>query len=99
MALIEVNWNPGRRELKQFALLWVGFFGLLGAYCLWVKGAPHAATVFWVVAAAGLAGYFLPGLMRPVYILWMALAADRLGHLAPVAARRFSISWLLRLDC
>jgi hypothetical protein len=74
MALIEVNWNPVRRELKQFALLWLGFFGLMGAYCLWGKGSPAAATAFWVVAAAGLLGYFQPRVLRPVYILWMALA-------------------------
>jgi hypothetical protein len=74
MALVEVNWNPGRRELKQFALLWIGFFGLIGAYCLWANGSPSAATAFWIVAAAGLAGYAFPNLLRPVYILWMALA-------------------------
>ena len=32
MALVEINWNPSRRELKQFGLLWVVFFGLIGAY-------------------------------------------------------------------
>jgi hypothetical protein len=74
MALVEVNWNPGRRELRQFALLWIGFFGLIGAYFLWMKGSSSAATVFWLVAAAAIPGYFHPGFLRPVYILWMALA-------------------------
>jgi hypothetical protein len=74
MALIEINWNPDRRELRQFALLWIGFFGLIGAYFLWVKGSQPAAMAFWVAAAAGIPGYFRPGLLRPVYVLWMALA-------------------------
>jgi hypothetical protein len=74
MALLDVNWNPDRRELRQFALLWVGFFGLVGAYCVWMKDAPTAAAAFWVVAGLGLVGYFLPAVLRPVYILWMALA-------------------------
>jgi hypothetical protein len=74
MALIEINWNPSRRELRQFALLWIGFFGLAGAYCLWVVSSQTAATAFWVVSTAGLAGYFAPSLLRPIYVVWMALA-------------------------
>ena len=57
MALIEVNWNPGRRELKQFALLWLGFFGLVGAYCLWRKASLPAAAAFWLVAALSTRSY------------------------------------------
>jgi hypothetical protein len=74
MALVEINWNPSRRELKQFGLLWVGFFGLIGAYCLWFQDSRPAAATFWVIAAAGLAGFFAPGALRPVYVLWMAVA-------------------------
>ena len=74
MSLIEVNWNPDRRELRQFALLWLGFFGLVGAYCYWGKSLPSAAVAFWVAAAAGIVGYFLPGMLRPIYVAWMTLA-------------------------
>jgi hypothetical protein len=81
MALIEVNWNPDRRELKQFALLWTGFFGLIGAYVLVRHGESTAAAVFGMLAALGIVGYVRPGVLRPVYILWMALA--------------FPIGWLI----
>ena len=74
MALLEVNWNPDRRELKQFALMWIGFFGLFGAYSLFLNGTSGAALVLWAVAATGLVGYFRPGMLRPVYVVWMALA-------------------------
>ena len=74
MALLEVNWNPGRRELRQFAMLWLGFFALVGVYCLYGKGSLTAAAIFWGVAAVGLVGCVQPGFLRPVYILWMALA-------------------------
>jgi hypothetical protein len=74
MALLDVNWNPGRHELKQFALLWIGFFGLIGAYCLGGKDSLPAAAALWAVAAAGLVGYLRPGFLWPVYILWMVLA-------------------------
>jgi hypothetical protein len=74
MSIVEVNWNPDRRQLQQFALLWLGFFAVVGAYCLWANGAERAAIVFWIVAAMGLVSYFVPYLLRPVYIVWMALA-------------------------
>jgi hypothetical protein len=74
MALLDVNWNPDRRELKHFAILWLVVFGLIGAYCFWGRDSLPAASAFWAVAAAGFAGYFRPGFLRPVYILWMALA-------------------------
>jgi hypothetical protein len=74
MALVEVNWNPDRRQLKQFALLWIGFFGILGAIGLWAGYSPTAVTALWLIAAAGIVGYFIPHVMRPVYVVWMALA-------------------------
>jgi hypothetical protein len=74
MALLDVNWNPSRRELRQFAMLWVGFFGLIGLYVWWGGDAPRATTVLWALAAAGLLGLFMPSAVRPVYVLWMALA-------------------------
>lgn len=74
MALLEVNWNPNRRELRQFALLWLAFFALVGVYCLWTKSSPTAGMVLWGIAALGIVGFVRPGVLRPMYILWMALA-------------------------
>ena len=74
MSLIEVNWNPNRRELRQFALLWTAFFAIMGAIALWAKHSPTTATVCWCIAPLGLVGALLPAAVRPVYITWMALA-------------------------
>jgi hypothetical protein len=74
MALIHVNWNPGHRELRQFSLAWIAFFGLVGAYCWWAKDAAPAAVVLWLVAIAGVAGLFRPPWIRPVYVVLTALA-------------------------
>jgi hypothetical protein len=74
MALLDVNWKPARRELRQFALMWIGFFGLIGMYALWRHDSLRAAVVLWIVAATGLAGVLRPGVFRPVYLVWMALA-------------------------
>lgn len=74
MALLDVNWKPSQRELKQFAMLWIGFFGLIGVYVLWRNDSLRAAAVLWIVAAAGLAGVVRPSVFRPVYLVWMTLA-------------------------
>lgn len=74
MALLQINWNPNRRELRQFAALWVGFFGLIGLYYLLVNGSSTAAGVLWAVSAVGVVGWFVPSFIRPPYVVWIALA-------------------------
>jgi hypothetical protein len=73
MALLDINWKPSHRELKVFALMWIGFFALIGAWALWRHESQQAAVIFWVVAAAGLVGLVRPSVFRPVYVVWMAL--------------------------
>jgi saxitoxin biosynthesis operon SxtJ-like protein len=74
MALLEINWNPDRRELRQFAVLCVVIFGLIGVDCLLRRGSLPAAAIFEAIAAAGVVGYFRPSFLRPVYVAWMAVA-------------------------
>ena len=74
MALLEIKWNPSRRELKQFAALWIGFFGLLGLMVLLRKSSWPAAAGCWIVAVAGLVGLFRPTFLRRAYVVWMCLA-------------------------
>ncbi|MEX2140396.1 MAG: SxtJ family membrane protein [Pirellulales bacterium] len=74
MALLQINWNPNRRELRQFAALWVGFFGLIGVYCLLVSGSLTAAVALWAISVIGIVGWFVPSFIRPPYVVWLALA-------------------------
>lgn len=84
MALIQINWNPDRRQLRSFAIIWLLFFtlvglvlawrsGLLGGYALQPGATWSAPVALWgvavVVSAIGLA---FPAAIRPVYLLWMA---------------------------
>src|SRR5438093_6772993 len=81
MALIEINWNPDRKQLRQFAIMWFVFFVLAGTVIAWRKGligsGPPTATwlvpqILWtlavMVSAVGLA---FPAAIRPVYLFWM----------------------------
>ena len=75
MALVEINWHPSRRELRQFAGIW---FPLLGALIGWVvlrkTGSwPAALTVWGVTLLVSVVGLAAPGVMRPIFVGWMAL--------------------------
>ena len=79
--MIEIDWKPDARKLREFAVVWLVGFGLIGLAVAWKGGALSgkapwtAPIVLWVVAAAvGLVGSACPEAVRPVYIAWMAIA-------------------------
>jgi carbamoyltransferase len=74
MAVLDINWRPDQRQLRQFSLLWIAFFGLIAAYAWWYKESPAAAVSFLFVSFAGIVGWFRPEFLRPIYVVWMALA-------------------------
>jgi TRAP-type C4-dicarboxylate transport system permease small subunit len=75
MAIIEIKRNPGRRELLWFGLLFLIFFGIIGAMIYWKFDAPTTAYRVWI-AAVLLAGlyYVCPPVRRPLYLGWMYAA-------------------------
>jgi len=74
MAMIEINWKPTRKELRQFAGIWLVFFGAFGAWRYYM-GSHAVAQWLWLAAAAvGIPGLILPALVRPIYVGWMVLA-------------------------
>jgi len=75
MAVLEINWKPSSKELRQFAGLWLGFFAALGGYFYYHDPASSVARV--VLAAAllvGVPGLVVPAMMRPIYVTWMIAA-------------------------
>jgi hypothetical protein len=74
MAMLEVNWNPGRKELRQFAGLWIVFFGGVAAWMLYRYGPGAWPTGVGCMALVGAPGLVFPGIMKPIYIGWMAAA-------------------------
>jgi hypothetical protein len=76
MALIDVNWKPGAKELRQFALLFLIFGGVFGTLIYFFKDWPLLVSqIMWIGGAVvGLAGLAVPALVRPVYVVMMALA-------------------------
>jgi hypothetical protein len=80
MALIEVNWNPARRQLRSFGVVCVIAFGAIGVWVYVRHGlfgvklpAPAALTTalaLWAVALLCCALTWLaPRALRPLYVL------------------------------
>lgn len=74
MAMIEVNWNPSRKELRQFAGLWILFFGSIGAWIYSGSGAGPWPTGLAAVSLVGIPGLVFPSIMKPIYVAWMTAA-------------------------
>lgn len=73
--MLEIDWNPGRKELRQFAGIWLLFFCAVAAYLYlrtdhgWLS--PYLGALAVVIGGIGLA---VPPLIKPVYVAWMAAA-------------------------
>ena len=74
MALIEVNLNPSKQELKWFGLIILVFFALVGGIVWWTAMAPRAAgAVVSFGAVLCVAYYAIAPLRLPMYLGWMHL--------------------------
>ena len=69
-AMISIQWNPERKQLRQFAAIWFpAFCGLLG----WIVGAKtgqwQAVQIAWAVCGVqAAAGVMVPPAIRPVFV-------------------------------
>jgi hypothetical protein len=72
MTWSDIPRNPSRRTLRQFAGLWLLFFGGLGCRHLLGQDRPVSGCLFLAVAlGAGLPGLMRPQLLRPIFVGWM----------------------------
>lgn len=66
---------PSRRELRQFAVLWLVFFGVAAAWrVVNARVGPVAGGLFVLSGVLGLIGVVWPGSMRGIYRAWMVAA-------------------------
>ncbi|KKL83915.1 hypothetical protein LCGC14_1969970 [marine sediment metagenome] len=79
MALVQINWNPPRRQLRWFGLAGVAVFGVVGAVIFfthrifWFElSAPAARATGWalwaVAAGCGVLAPTVPAALRPLYV-------------------------------
>ena len=71
----DIPFDPSRATLRQFAGLWLVFFGGLALWQGLVRGQTGLAALFAVLALTiGPLGLLRPGWVRPIYVGWMVLA-------------------------
>jgi hypothetical protein len=71
----DIPFRPAEKMLRQFAGLWVLFFGGFAAYQGLVRGRPMFALALAALAiVVGVAGLVRPAWIRPIFVGWMVLA-------------------------
>ncbi|MFM7843419.1 MAG: hypothetical protein ACKPEY_04200 [Planctomycetota bacterium] len=66
MALIEINWNPTSRQLRQFA--GIGLIALPSAGYVWGGSWPAIGMLAALGSGLALAGYLRPAVVRPFFL-------------------------------
>ena len=68
--MIAIQWNPGQKQLRQFAGIWFpAFCALVGWSIARKTGHWHEVEIGWAVAGAiFLAGLVFPPLIRPIFV-------------------------------
>ena len=73
MKLVEINWNPTNRQLRQFALICLFALPLVGWF--WGLGLVVIAWLAGVGLVLALAGIAVPKAIKPVFLALTILAA------------------------
>ena len=70
----DIPFRPATRTLRQFAGLWILFFGFGAVWQALVKGNTTAAVVLGLLAVTvGPVGLVWPRVVRPIFVGWMVV--------------------------
>jgi hypothetical protein len=74
--MIDINWNPSRREIRQFCGIGLPLASLaLGWLLLYRTGSWRTSVVIWIAGTlAGLLGTAAPGVGRGMFVTATAVA-------------------------
>jgi hypothetical protein len=71
----DIQFDPSRKTLRQFAGLWLVFFTGLAAWEYFGRAHPTFALILAILAVTvGPLGLIAPKALRPIYVGWMVLA-------------------------
>ncbi len=84
--MIEINKNPSVRELRQFGVIWIVFFGLISSVTWYQTGSLDLALkIFAAALVVATIGFLAPPFMRLVFVGMSYLAFPigwTISHLA-----------------
>jgi hypothetical protein len=73
--MLDINWNPSRRELRQFAAIWMPAFAAFAGAVIYRSGGVTTALVIWALAGViAIVGVAAPQRIKPLFVGWMAAA-------------------------
>ncbi len=73
--MLDINLNPDRRQLRQFAAIWFPLFCALVGFLVLRGGWSTPAFAIWGTGIVlGLLGAAVPPLIRPVFVVLMVVA-------------------------
>ncbi len=72
MAIIDINLNPSKTDLKWFGLILFALFGLIGGLVWWHSESFFAPVILWSIGSVLCAAYYaFRPFRRPMFIGWM----------------------------
>ena len=72
MAMMEINWNPSRKELRQFGFLCLLFFGGIGLWRWYHAGLTLGVELLAAAAIiGGVLGAVAPQLLKWIFVGWI----------------------------
>ena len=75
MKFSDIPRNPDNRMLRQFAGLWILFFGAIALSQYFRSQNTTLAVVVGTLAlVVGVPGLFFPRILKPIFVSWMILA-------------------------
>ncbi|HXT29358.1 MAG TPA: SxtJ family membrane protein [Vicinamibacterales bacterium] len=74
--MLDINWNPSPRDLRQFGLLWLPLFAAVLGYAVFRRTGewPIPIAIWGVAAAVALVALVAPARLRPLVVAWIAAA-------------------------
>jgi hypothetical protein len=74
--MLDINWNPSPRDLRQFGLLWLPLFAAGLGYA-WLRRTgewPIPIAIWGVAMLVALIALVAPARLRPLFVAWIAAA-------------------------
>ena len=73
MAILDVSWNPSRRDLRVFAALQPAFWGIIAWYRWRAEQTNLALILLAVGITLGVVGFLSEAFCRRLYVGWMVV--------------------------
>lgn len=72
--MVHINWNPSRKDIRKFGVVFLIGFGFIGGVLAWRGLTQTAAWIGGIAGTIGALAVIAPSVAKPFYTVWMGLA-------------------------